>query len=176
MIFNRSSRRKRGMASNPLFIICTRFSFYFPNELCYGYLRFEGIFPISFKPKVTIAEFFWKMQRKTWYIFHFGVDAMPLSLKHLLLKLIISHWLGVSFFPWKYHLFFPMMENISKDAIIKMGLSVMWFSLLWFYLRWLLSCRGGRSRRHLRGRKPTSIRRIISTHLAWRIEWKKCKQ
>ena len=30
-------------------------------------------FPIFFKPKVAIAEFFWKMQRKTWYIFHFGV-------------------------------------------------------------------------------------------------------
>ena len=32
---NRSSRRKRGMASNPLFL-------HFPNELSYGYLRFEG--------------------------------------------------------------------------------------------------------------------------------------
>ena len=29
-------------------------------------------FPISFKPKVAIAEFFWKMQRKTWHVFHFG--------------------------------------------------------------------------------------------------------
>ena len=43
-------------------------------------------FPISFKPKVTIAEFFWKMQRKTLY-FILGVDAaMPLSLKNLLLS------------------------------------------------------------------------------------------
>ena len=33
-LLNRSSRRKIGMASNPLFII--------PNELGYGYLRFEG--------------------------------------------------------------------------------------------------------------------------------------
>ena len=37
---NRLSRRKRGMASNPLFIIPDLF-LHFPNELCYGYLRFE---------------------------------------------------------------------------------------------------------------------------------------
>jgi hypothetical protein len=35
--------------------------------------------------KVAIAEFFWKMQRKTWYSI-LGVDAMPLSLKNLLLS------------------------------------------------------------------------------------------
>ena len=40
-VLNRSSRRKRGMASNPLFIIPDLF-LHFPNELCYGYLRFEG--------------------------------------------------------------------------------------------------------------------------------------
>ena len=39
---NRLSRRKRGMASNPLFIICTRLFLHFSNELCCGYLRFEG--------------------------------------------------------------------------------------------------------------------------------------
>ena len=39
--FNRSSRRKRGIASNPLFII-PDFFLHFPNELCYGYIRFEG--------------------------------------------------------------------------------------------------------------------------------------
>jgi len=38
------------------------------------------------KPKVAIAEFFWKMQRKSWYSI-LGVDAMPLSLKTLLLSL-----------------------------------------------------------------------------------------
>ena len=38
---NRSYRRKRGMASNPLFII-PDFFLSFPNELSYGYLRFEG--------------------------------------------------------------------------------------------------------------------------------------
>ena len=73
------------MASNPLFII-PDFWLHFPNELCYGYHRFEGngkrvcpigclsfslpsqrIFPICFKHKVAIAEFLWKMQRKTWY-------------------------------------------------------------------------------------------------------------
>ena len=31
----------------------------------------------------TLAEFFWKMQRKTWYSI-LGLDAMPLSLKNLL--------------------------------------------------------------------------------------------
>ena len=57
------------MASNPLFIT-PDFFLHFPSELCYCYLRFEGNgrnFSISFKPKVAIAEFFWKMQRKTWY-------------------------------------------------------------------------------------------------------------
>ena len=43
--FDRSSRRKRGMASNPLFIIPD--FLHFPNKLSYGYLRFEGIFPFS---------------------------------------------------------------------------------------------------------------------------------
>ena len=41
----------------------------------------------KFQPKVAIAKFFGKMQRKTWYSI-FGVDAMPLSLKNLLLKII----------------------------------------------------------------------------------------
>ena len=45
----------------------------------------KGIFSISFKPKLAIAEFFLKMQRKIWY-FTFGVDVMPLSLKNLLLS------------------------------------------------------------------------------------------
>ena len=35
--------------------------------------------------KVAIAEFFWKMQRKTWYSI-LSVDAMPLSHKNLLLS------------------------------------------------------------------------------------------
>ena len=38
---NRLSRRKRGMASNPLLII-PDFFLHFSNELWYGYLRFEG--------------------------------------------------------------------------------------------------------------------------------------
>ena len=55
-------------------------------------------FPISFKPKVAIDEFFWKMQRKSWYSI-LGVDTLPLSLKNLLLKwfekrasLFKDHW------------------------------------------------------------------------------------
>ena len=47
-------------------------------------------FPISFKPKIAIAEFFWKMQRKTWYSI-LGVDAMPLSLKNLLLSFLLCN-------------------------------------------------------------------------------------
>ena len=67
MLLNRSSRRKIGMASNPLLTI--------PD--------FFRIFPINFA-KVAIAEFFWKMQRKTWHSI-MGLDVMPLSLKNLLL-------------------------------------------------------------------------------------------
>ena len=39
--FNRSSWRKRGMMSNPLFML-SDFFLHFPKELSYGYLRFEG--------------------------------------------------------------------------------------------------------------------------------------
>jgi hypothetical protein len=38
-----------------------------------------------FKPKVAIAEFFWRMKRKTWYSI-LRVDVMPLFLKNLLLS------------------------------------------------------------------------------------------
>ena len=48
-------------------------------------------FPISFKPKVAIAEFFWKMQRKLWYSI-LGVDAVPLSLKNLLLNWSLNYF------------------------------------------------------------------------------------
>ena len=79
------------MASNPLFII-PDFFLHFPNELSYGYFRPFSLpsqrnFPISFKPKVAIAEFFWKMQKKN-LVFHFEGRrrAMPLSLKNLLLR------------------------------------------------------------------------------------------
>ena len=60
-------------------------------------------FSISFKPKVAIGEFFWKMQRKTWFSI-FGVVDMPLSLKNLLLieksglhssKLGFLHWICI---------------------------------------------------------------------------------
>ena len=40
-LLNRLSRRKRGMASKPLFII-PDFFLHFTNELSYGYLRYEG--------------------------------------------------------------------------------------------------------------------------------------
>ena len=41
IVLNRSSRRKRSMVSTPLFIM-PDFFLHFPNEVCYGYLRFEG--------------------------------------------------------------------------------------------------------------------------------------
>ena len=72
------------MAFSPLFII-PDFFLHFSNELCYGYLGSEGISHFF----QTMAEFFWKMQRKTWYSI-FGVDAMPLSLKNLFLSLILG--------------------------------------------------------------------------------------
>jgi hypothetical protein len=97
------------MASNPLFII-PDFFFIFPMNFAMATLGLkefrkkfaqlavsdsqqsrpfsllsERNFPISFKPKVAIVEFFWKMQRKTWYSI-LGVDVMPLSLKNLLLS------------------------------------------------------------------------------------------
>ena len=50
---------------------------------------FFPTFPKEFshflQTKVSIAEFFWKMQRKTWYSILWG-DAMPLFLKNLLLR------------------------------------------------------------------------------------------
>ena len=64
--------------------------------------------------KVAIAEFFWKMQRKTWYSI-LRVDAMPLSLKNLLLKeyLIIHNWIFPTYCPelpiW------PKIENTVKS-------------------------------------------------------------
>ena len=100
--FNRLSRRKRGMASNPLFIICTRLFCIFLTNLAMAILGLNEVgkflwedrekvlpswlsqfcktklrqptvqifsipsqrnFPISFKPKVTIAKFIGKMQK-----------------------------------------------------------------------------------------------------------------
>ena len=54
-----------------------------------GKLLWEGtekVCPVGcLSPKVAIAEFFWRMHRETWYS-SLVVDAMPLSLKNLLLK------------------------------------------------------------------------------------------
>ena len=124
MFFNRSSRRKRDLASNPHFIIPD----FFLHLPCYGYRKVASNRPVYYSildsgpkvtvycsrlygtlglmemgkflwegrgkglpcwlsqfstPKVTIAKFFWKMQRKTWYSI-LGLDAIPLSLKNLL--------------------------------------------------------------------------------------------
>jgi len=89
------------MSSNPLFIIPD--FFHFSNELCYGCLSLfcitgtakrvylflylpKEIFPFpSNILKGSVAEFFWKMQRKACYSI-LGLDTMPLSLKNLLLS------------------------------------------------------------------------------------------
>ena len=58
------------------------------NSAIATYLRFEGIyFPISFKPKVAIAKFVWKMQKKSG-IMKSGLDAMPLFLLDDLLNIL----------------------------------------------------------------------------------------
>ena len=83
----------------------TRLFLHFPNELCYGYFRFEGNRKIPMGRqenfcRVDCLSFVllnlrqpylntWKMQRKTWYSIC-GMDAMPLSLKNLLLKYIFN--------------------------------------------------------------------------------------
>ena len=76
-MINRSSRRKRGMASRPLFII-PDFFFIFQTNFAMATLGLKEMG--KFKPKVAIAEFFWKMQRKTWYSI-LGLDDKPLSTK-----------------------------------------------------------------------------------------------
>ena len=48
-------------------------------------LHFPRNFPISFKPKVAIAKFVWKKQKKSG-IMKSGLDAMPLFLLDDLLK------------------------------------------------------------------------------------------
>ena len=53
-----------------------------------GKFLWQRNFPISFKPKVAIDEFFWKIQRKTWYSI-LGLDAIAFSLNNLLFS--ISH-------------------------------------------------------------------------------------
>ena len=49
-------------------------------------------FPISFKPKVAIAKFIWKMQKKVWYY----ENAMPLILPDNLLKIRTSDFKPLS--------------------------------------------------------------------------------
>ena len=44
-------------------------------------------FPNSFKPKVAIARFEWKMQRKTWYSI-LGLDAKLLPFKLVMLSFV----------------------------------------------------------------------------------------
>ena len=60
------------MASNPLFII-PDFFFHFPNELCHGYLRFEGNGKIPSNLSLENA-------KKRSGIMKSGLDAMPLFL------------------------------------------------------------------------------------------------
>ena len=107
-MFNNRFLRERGVVSTPNMECIPGFSLHFPKELFYGYLSFEGSgklnwesqlgrtfslpsqsqrnFPVSFKPKVAIAKFIWKMQKESG-IMKSGWDAMPLFLLDDLLKL-----------------------------------------------------------------------------------------
>ena len=49
-------------------------------------------FPISFKSKVAIAKFVWKMQKKSG-IMKSGLDAMPLFLLDDLLNAVVNAWM-----------------------------------------------------------------------------------
>ena len=69
-------------------------------------------FPISFKPKVAIAEFFWKIQRKTWYSI-LGLDAMPISLKNLLLRLSIINQKKTNLQTFDFKLKFLHITSVS---------------------------------------------------------------
>ena len=84
------------MASNPLFVIPDFFFCIFQTNFAMATL---GYFPISFKPKLAMAEFFLKLQKKTWYSV-LGSDVMPLSLKNLLLNWF--HALIQRYDFWKY--------------------------------------------------------------------------
>ena len=68
------------MAFNPLLIITDLF-LHFPNELCYGYLRFEG------NGKIPLG------------IMKSGLDAMPLFLLDNLLNMIDKK-LSIPFYNW----------------------------------------------------------------------------
>ena len=71
------------MESNPHFII--------PDELCYGYLRFEGNgkIPLGRQGKKVCPVGCLSLVLLAWYSI-LGLDAMPLSLKNLLSNLSIT--------------------------------------------------------------------------------------
>ena len=109
------------MASNPLFII-PDFFFHFPNELCYGYLRETKLrqptgqtfslpsqknFPISFKPKVAIAKFIWKMKKKIWYY---------------------EKWVGG-------HASFPPRQSVKEIIVLSLNKRVKKYHFFNFFLR-----------------------------------------
>ena len=77
------------------------------------FLTFQRNFPISFKPKVAIPEFFWKTQRKTWYSIS-GLDAMPLSLKNMLLRLLLSKFF-LSNLKFSFSSF-PLLQNHTQNS------------------------------------------------------------
>ena len=83
-LINRLSRRKRGMASNPLFIkpdfFCILVLLNWDSQQGRPFfLPSQRNFPVSFKTKVALAKFIGKMQKKSG-IMKSGLDAMPLFL------------------------------------------------------------------------------------------------
>ena len=80
----------------------------------------------SWLSQFSFAEFFWKMQRKTWYSI-LGVDTMPLSLKNLLLNGILL-------------LLSPQIFRHSYDHVDQELSKREWISLssdITFFQRWV---------------------------------------
>ena len=76
-------------------------------------------FPISFKPKVAIAQLYWKMQDKTWYSI-LGLDAEPLFLQDHMLSIYIYNCFIYKyiFLNKKFHstvLFDPFFEQCTQS-------------------------------------------------------------
>ena len=99
--------RERGMASNP--------KMEYQVFLCI----FQRNFPIYFKPKVAIAKFVWKMQKKSGII-KSGLDAMPLFLlDDLLIVFRLYHrellnFETKGFMYFKTRFFFSFFNDLCK--------------------------------------------------------------
>ena len=122
---NRLSRRERGMASNPLFIISDFFCI-FPMNFAMATLGLKKMG----KFLQTYGSHSWvHLERKTWYSI-LGVDAMPLSLKNLLLRNNCSnkkYGSNLIFLGWKVIMSMEQTCHqafIWKDCFISLKMSI----------------------------------------------------